>query len=122
MIRGRLIACALVAAAAVALTGCAGATATPTPPVPAATAAASPGSPVTGKVIAIDSEGLSKVRGFTVRTDDGSELAFVIGTLENGVEFPPGHLAEHLATATPVRVFFRDEAGSRVVYRIEDAG
>ena len=79
-------------------------------------------SPVTGRVIAIDSAGLAQVKGFTLRTDNGAEPVFVIGVLDNGASFPPGHLAEHLATAAPVRVFFRDQNGAHVVYRIEDAG
>ena len=43
-----------------------------------------------------------------------------MGVLENGDQFPPGHLAEHLAGATPVRVFFRDENGTPTAYRLED--
>jgi hypothetical protein len=78
-------------------------------------------SPVTGVVVKIDSQGLTKVRGFTLRTDSGEEIPFTIGMLENGAEFPPGHLAEHMSTSSPVRVSFRDEAGTLVVYRIEDA-
>ena len=84
-------------------------------------ASATVASPVTGVLVKIDSQGLTKVRGFTVRTDAGAEIPFTIGTLENGAEFPPGHLAEHMATSSPVRVFFRDEGGTLVVYRIEDA-
>jgi hypothetical protein len=78
-------------------------------------------SPVTGLLVKIDSQGLTKVRGFTLRTDSGAEIPFTVGILENGAEFPPGHLAEHMATSSPVRVFFRDESGPPVVYRIEDA-
>jgi hypothetical protein len=80
-----------------------------------------PTSPVTGVLVKIDSQGLTKVRGFTLRTDVGAEMTFTIGALENGAEFPPGHLAEHMTTSSPVRVFFRDEGGVPVVYRIEDA-
>jgi hypothetical protein len=71
--------------------------------------------------VRIDSEGLTKVKGFTLRLADGTEVPFTIGVLENGAAFPPGHLAEHMSGSTPVRVFFRDEDGARVVYRIEDA-
>ncbi len=46
----------------------------------------------------------------------------MIGTLENGDEFPPGHLAEHLAAAAPILVYFRVQDGKLVVYRLEDAG
>jgi hypothetical protein len=84
-------------------------------------ASATVASPVTGILVKIDSLGLTKVRGFTLRTDGGAEIPFTIGTLENGAEFPPGHLAEHMATSSPVRVFFREEGGEPVVYRIEDA-
>ena len=91
----------------------------------AATAQASqavPESPVAGNVTSIDSSGLTEVKGFTLRTASGQDLAFVIGTLENGDEFPPGHLAEHMAAAAPIYVYFRVENGALVVYRLEDAG
>lgn len=81
-----------------------------------------PSSPVVGVLVAIDSSGLNAVHGFTLRTADGRMIEFTIGTLENGAEFPPGHLAEHVASSSPVRVFFRPEGGRLVVYRIEDAG
>lgn len=90
-----------------------------------ATAAASEGvpqSPVAGNVTSVDSSGLTQVRGFTLRTVGGEDLTFVIGTLENGDEFPPGHLAEHMAAAAPIYVYFRIENGVLVVYRLEDAG
>jgi hypothetical protein len=74
-----------------------------------------------GRLTDIDAEGLTEVSGFRLRTDDGADVQFRLGVLENGVEFPPGHLAEHMATTTKVRVYFRDEAGERVVYRLEDA-
>jgi hypothetical protein len=87
----------------------------------ASAAAAVLTSPVDGQVVKLESEGLTKVRGFVLRTDDGQEIAFSIGVLENGAEFPPSHLAEHMATGTPVRISFRDQGGVPVVYRIEDA-
>jgi hypothetical protein len=80
-----------------------------------------PPSPVDGILTDIDAEGLSRVTGFRLRTDDGQEIAFRIGMLENGAEFPPGHLAEHLATSSPVRVYFRPDRPDLVVYRLEDA-
>ena len=76
---------------------------------------------VIGVIVGVDSEGLDKVRGFSVRTADGTTLAFTIGTLENGVTFPPGHLVEHQATAQPVRVWYRTEGETRVAIRLEDA-
>ena len=132
--RRRAVPAALVLAASALLGACAGGSgASPTGPVASPAAPGSPGpsasaamavpaSPVTGVVIKVDSAGLDKVTGFSLRTDAGQTLALSIGILENGAQFPPGHLAEHLATAVPVRAWFTDEGGKLVVYRIEDAG
>lgn len=87
---------------------------------PAAGSEAAATSPATGVLVKIDAQGLTKVTGFRLRTNDGMEIPFAIGVLENGAEFPPGHLAEHMATSSPVKVFFRDEGGTLVVYRLED--
>jgi hypothetical protein len=81
-----------------------------------------PQSPVAGVVISIDSQGLAKVHGFTLRTRSGVDLKFVIGLLDNGADFPPGHLAEHQATLQPILVWFKVEDGKLVVYHLEDAG
>ena len=81
-----------------------------------------PKSPVAGVITSIDSQGVDKVRGFTLRTRSGVDLTFVIGQLDNGVEFPPGHLAEHQASLEPVLVYFKVEDGKLVVYHLEDAG
>ncbi|HYO44728.1 MAG TPA: hypothetical protein VES19_16125 [Candidatus Limnocylindrales bacterium] len=77
-------------------------------------------SPVTGRLVKLEADGLTKVRGFTMRLDDGSEVAFTMGPVDNAADFPPGHLAEHMATSELVRVYYRDESGARVVYRLED--
>jgi len=78
-------------------------------------------SPVVGVPVDIEAEGFTKVTAFTIRTDTGEQLRLLMGALENGVEFPPNHLAEHLAGSTRVRAFFRGEGVDRVVYRLEDA-
>ncbi len=75
----------------------------------------------TGVVVAVESVSLTDVRGFTIRTSDGRTVEFRIGTLENGAQFPPGHLVEHQATSAPVKVFYRDVGTAHVAYRIEDA-
>ena len=54
--------------------------------------------------------------------DDGRIYRFEIGDLENPVEFPPGHLREHMATSSRVRVFFQLEEDQLVVTRLEDGG
>jgi hypothetical protein len=79
------------------------------------------GEEVVGIVSSIDSEGLTSVRGFTLLTPDNRELEFRIGALENGAEFPPGHLSEHQALASPIRVWYRTEGGALVAFRLEDA-
>ena len=83
--------------------------------------AAPQGEQAVGIVSSIDSGGLTNVRGFTLLTPDGRELEFAIGTLENGAQFPPGHLAEHQALASPIRVWYRTEGGGLVAFRLEDS-
>ena len=79
------------------------------------------GDQVVGIVTSIDSEGLTNVRSFTLRTQDGRDETFAIGTLENGAEFPPGHLAEHQALGSPIRVWYRADGDAKVAFRLEDA-
>jgi hypothetical protein len=73
-----------------------------------------------GVIVAIDAASLADVRTFTLRTTDGRRLVFGLTELQNGTQFPPGHLAEHQATAQPVRVFYRDAAGTLQALRLED--
>ena len=85
-----------------------------------------PGAPanataVVGVIVGVKSEGLDRVAEFTLRTTDQGTLVFVVGELDNGAAFPPGHLVEHQATARPVRVWYRTEGGVRVAIRLEDA-
>jgi hypothetical protein len=108
-----------VVAAAMSLAGCLS-------PASSTTASANPTpdvtSPVEGVIVAVDASSLSDVRGFTLRpTNVPFSFAFKLGTLENGADFPPSHLAEHQVTSEPVRVHFRLENGERVVFRLEDA-
>jgi hypothetical protein len=75
----------------------------------------------TGVVIGVDSVSLTDVRGFTLRTTDGRTVVFRIGELQNAGQFPPGHLGEHQATATPIVVTYREVSGERLAVRLEDA-
>ncbi len=77
---------------------------------------------VVGVIVGVDAASLTDVRGFTLRTSDGRSTRFDIGVLENGTEFPPGHLVEHQSTAQPVRVWYRTEGERKVAIRLEDAG
>ena len=74
-----------------------------------------------GVVVFVDSVSLTDVRRFAIRTTDGRTVEFTIGVLENGAQFPPGHLGVHEVTAEPVRVTYRDEGGEHVAVRLEDA-
>ena len=113
---------ALAALAILALAGCGYGDA-----APSHDHAASPGSPsaltspVEGVPIDIEAEGFTDVTAFTIRTDDGAQVRFLLGPLENATEFPPTHLAEHLAGSTRIVVYFRPEGGDEVAYRLEDA-
>ena len=80
-----------------------------------------PASPVIGIVIAVDSQGLGQVRGFTLRGEGGVDYALQLGRLENPTEFSPSHLTEHMASSQPIRAFYRLENGLPTVYRLEDA-
>jgi hypothetical protein len=75
----------------------------------------------TGVVVAIDAQSLGNVRGFTLRLPGGALMEFSLRALQNGTEFAPGHLAEHQATAAPVRVWFRMDGDERLAIRLEDA-
>lgn len=77
---------------------------------------------VQGVIVNVDGSGLVDVRGFTLRRPGGEILEFRLGELENGDEFPPGHLAEHQATAEPVVVYYRVEGNERFAVRLEDVG
>ena len=80
-----------------------------------------PASPVVGVIVAVDATNLTDVRGFTLRLVGGQTIDFKLGQLENPTDFPPGHLKEHQANSVAVRVFFRDDGGTPVAYRLEDA-
>lgn len=90
---------------------------------PAGDQGAPPGTTtVTGVIVGVQAESLGDVRSFQVRTTAGEVLDFDLSALENGDVFPTGHLAEHQVTADPVRVWYRDEGGTRFAIRVADAG
>ena len=76
---------------------------------------------MTGVVVAVDSQGLADVRGFTLRRPGGELVEFRLRALQNATEFAPSHLAEHQATAEPVRVWWRMEGADRLAIQLEDA-
>ena len=82
-----------------------------------------PGSPVDGVVVEVDAAGLADINGFRLRVPGAStDMQFTMGPLENATQFAPGHLKEHQATGTTIRVFFsRSSTGQLIVYRLEDS-
>ncbi len=80
-----------------------------------------PGTSAAGLVVAVDAPA-GEVIGFTMRTQQGETISFVIGTLEtDGAGFPAAHLVEHAVTLQPIAVAYRVEAGKNVVHRMVDA-
>ena len=75
----------------------------------------------TGIVVSVEATSLSAVQGFSIQTRDGRTVDFRIERLENATTFPPGHLAEHKVSLTPVRVTYVDRDGSHIAVMIEDA-
>jgi hypothetical protein len=78
-------------------------------------------SDMTGVVVGVDSGGLADVRGFTLRRPGGELVEFSLRALQNATEFAPSHLAEHQATAEPVRVWWRMDGADRLAIQLEDA-
>ena len=74
-----------------------------------------------GVIVGVQATSLTDVQGFTLRTTDGAAVQFAIGDLENGAQFPPGHLVEHQSTAQPIRVWYQTRDGTKVAIRLEDA-
>lgn len=75
----------------------------------------------TGVVVAVDAFSLTDVRSFTLRMAGGETIQFGLTALQNGVTFPPGHLAEHIGSGSPIVVTYRKENGVASAIRIEDA-
>ncbi len=80
-----------------------------------------PGKAAAGIVISLDAPA-GEVVGFTLRTQQGESIPFVIGTLEvDGTAFAASHLAEHAVTLQPIAVGYRVQDGVNVVHRMVDA-
>ena len=78
-------------------------------------------STATGVVVAVEAQVVGRVDGFTISLADGETRRFAMGSLENATQFPPTHLLEHVASAVPVVVSYRDVDGTPTAFRIEDA-
>jgi hypothetical protein len=77
---------------------------------------------VRGIVVEVQQSSVASVEGFTLRTDAGELLHFVVGDLPTGGgSFPAIHLRDHLASASPVAVRYVKEHDQLVVLRLADA-
>ena len=75
-----------------------------------------------GIVISVDSPSAGVVDGFVLRTSDGRTITFSTrATQFDRQGFPPQHLREHQALATPVQVTYRPANGANEVVKLEDA-
>ena len=78
---------------------------------------------VTGVVTSVDASSLTKLNGFTLHTDDNRTLVFKVAPdadrdPQNG--FVAGHLRTHALAATKVKIFYREENGELLAFRLED--
>jgi hypothetical protein len=73
-------------------------------------------------VLSADGPSAAQVDRFTLRTADGRQLVFRVGTLDvaNG-GLPAPHLREHLVSGDPISVQYRVENGQNVAIRYVDA-
>lgn len=80
-----------------------------------------PGRSAAGIVVAVDAPA-GEVTGFTLRTQQGEVIVFVIGELESdGAAFAASHLTEHAVTLQPIAVGYRLVDGANVAHRLVDA-
>ncbi len=74
-------------------------------------------------MIAAKGPDAATVSTFTLRTNDGQTLNFVVGTLDvSAGGLPAPHLREHMAGSTPTTVYYRVENGQNVAVKYTDAG
>ena len=78
---------------------------------------------VTGVVTSVDASSLTKLNGFTLHTDDNRTLVFKVAPdadrdPQNG--FVAGHLRTHALAATKVKIFYREENGQLLAFRLEN--
>jgi hypothetical protein len=77
---------------------------------------------VRGIVIDVQQSSVAHVEGFTLRTDAGELLHFVVGDLPaGGGSFPAIHLRDHLASALPIAVRYVVDGDRLIVQRLADA-
>ena len=79
-------------------------------------------SSATGVVIAADGPSAADVDTFRLRTSEGEQLDFTVGTLDlSAGGLPAPHIREHLVSGVPVTVYYSNENGALVAHRYIDA-
>jgi hypothetical protein len=79
---------------------------------------------VRGVLLDVVSPSIQQVDRFTLRTDDGRELAFVAAPgFNQGAShvMTPGHMRQHMALADAVEVTYRQENGTLLALSATDA-
>jgi hypothetical protein len=73
-------------------------------------------------VISAEGANAAEVDRFTLRADDGRQLAFTVERLDvSGGGLPAPHLREHLVSGDPITVSYRVENGVNIALRYTDA-
>jgi hypothetical protein len=79
---------------------------------------------VRGVLLDVVSPSIQQVDSFTLRAEDGRELAFVTApNFNQGAThvMTPGHMRQHMALADPVIVTYREDNGKLVAVSATDA-
>jgi hypothetical protein len=75
-----------------------------------------------GVVLQVNGSSLTEIDSFVLRTADGELITFDVGPVTfDATSFPPEHLREHQALASPVRVTYQVQDGRKVAVKLEDA-
>jgi hypothetical protein len=73
-------------------------------------------------VIAADGPTAADVDTFRLRTTQGDQLDFSVGTLDlSAGGLPAPHLREHLVSGVPITVYYTNDDGVLVAHRYIDA-
>ncbi len=76
----------------------------------------------TGVVIQVTGTSPSAISGFLLHTADNQVLTFIVGPVTfDQTTFPPEHLREHQALASPVTVTYQVQDAKNVAIKLEDA-
>ena len=78
---------------------------------------------ITGVILDVESSSLTELDSFTVRSNDGEVLVFLVdpdAPLDPQGGLLPGHLLGHMQAAEQVTVYYRTDGGVLLAVRLED--